>query len=326
MTEPRIPLVILGPTATGKSDIAVRVARRIGGRVINADSIQVYRGLDAGSCKPGPRLREAVRHYLVDVADPEEPFSAGRFAGLAARAIEECAADGAVPIIAGGTGLYLRALLEGIAPMPPRDEAIRSRLYERAGRESPAALHEELRKVDPGSAARIGPNDLQRIVRALEVAEATGRPLSEHLEAAAYRPGHRPAVKVGLSLDRASLYGRIDRRVDAIFEAGIVQEVRRLLDAGLSPRANALKALGYRETCACLRGETELPEAIELTRRNTRRFARRQLRWFARDPEIQWLPAAPPEGGERESEALAGRIEAIYTAVSRGPCGDAEVA
>jgi tRNA dimethylallyltransferase len=289
MAGPPELLVVLGPTATGKSDLAVRLARRLGGRVINADSVQVYRGLDAGSCKPPPEARESVPHYLIDVADPARPFSAGDFARMAEQAIAECRAAGAVPIVAGGTGLYLRALLHGLAPMPPRDDAVREALYTRARESSPATLHAELALVDPETAGRLGPNDLQRVVRALEVATLTGRPLSHHIRTEAFDPGRMVSLKIGLALDRGILNDRIDRRVDAIFEAGLVEEVRGLLRGGVPPGANAFKALGYREVIARLQEGGDPGQARELVKRNTRRYARRQMVWFRKEPGVIWL-------------------------------------
>ncbi len=289
MAVPPELLVVLGPTATGKSDLAVRLARRLEGRVINADSVQVYRGLDAGSCKPAAEARRSVPHYLIDVADPARPFSAGDFARLAEQAIGECRAAGAVPIVAGGTGLYLRALLHGLAPMPPRDDAVRETLYARARLSSPATLHAELALIDPETAGRLGPNDLQRVVRALEVATLTGRPLSDHIRTEAFDPRRIPSLKIGLTLERAILNNRIDRRVDAIFEAGLVEEVRRLLEGGIPAEANAFKALGYREVIALLRKGADPDQARELVKRNTRRYARRQMVWFRKEPGVIWL-------------------------------------
>ncbi|HKY33948.1 MAG TPA: tRNA (adenosine(37)-N6)-dimethylallyltransferase MiaA [Candidatus Polarisedimenticolia bacterium] len=312
-------LVILGPTATGKSELALRLARRLGGWIINADSIQVYRGLDAGSCKPSREARRLARHELIDVADPAEPFSAGTFARLAGEAIDACHAAGARPIVAGGTGLYLRALLHGIAPMPPRDEAVRAALYARAAAGPVPALHRELAAIDPVSASRIGPNDLQRIVRALEVHALTGRSLEHHIAASRFRPGRRPAVLIGLRMDKAALHRRIEARVDRMFEAGLVQEVRGLLASGVPASANALKALGYREAAAHIRAEIGLDDAIRLVKRNTRRYARRQRAWFGKEAGVHWLDVPDEAGGglrELEERAAAlldgsGRGEAV---------------
>lgn len=303
------PIVILGPTATGKTDLALLVARELGGRVIGADSIQVYRGLDIGSSKPSPGARRAVRHHMIDVADPAEPFSAGRFARMASAAIDACRRDGSVPVVAGGTGLYIRALLQGIASMPPRDQALRDRLYARARDGAPGALHEELAALDPAAASRIGRNDLQRIVRALEVLALTGRPLSEHIAQEAFSPGRVPALKIGLEMERTALYERIDNRVDAMFERGLVGEVHDLLSSGLSPEVNALKALGYREVLAHLRGEMNREQTIELVKRNTRRYARRQVLWFRREPDVRWFQV---DGGSARLEEVAAEVVALH--------------
>jgi tRNA dimethylallyltransferase len=296
MSHPAPLLVIVGPTATGKSDLAVRLARLLKGRVISADSVQVYRGLDAGSCKPPIEARAAVPHELIDVADPSEPFSAGRFERLATQAIQKARQQGETAIVAGGTGLYVRALLHGIAPMPPRDDAVRAALYARAESGTRADLHEELARVDPETAARLGENDLQRVVRALEIQMITGRPLSAHIREQAFSPGRLPAVLLGLTMDRATLDRRIDQRVDAIFANGIVDEVRGLLASGVPASANSLKALGYREVMAHLRGEHGLAATVDLVKRNTRRYARRQITWFRREPGVHWLDAG--EGPE----------------------------
>jgi len=308
-------IVIFGPTATGKSELAFHLARRIGGRVINADSIQVYRGLDAGSCKPPAQARRDVPHDLIDVADPVEPFSAGRFAREAATCIEACRAAGAIPIVAGGTGLYLRALLQGIAPMPPRDEALRQRLYDRARDSSPEALHDELRRLDPETAGRLGRRDLHRVVRALEVLGLTGVPMSRHIRENAFRPDALPALKIGLTMERRALYQRVNERVELIFRLGIVDEVRALLAAGVAPGCNAFKALGYREVLGHLRSETDLERTIDLVKRNTRRYARRQITWFRRETGAHWFQVGV--GGE-SLEAIARTVADMHGARASG--------
>ena len=309
------PIVVLGPTATGKSELAILLARRLGGRVISADSVQVYRGFDIGSAKPSPALRREVPHDLIDVADPRDDFSAGLFARLATEALEEGRQRGEVSIIAGGTGLYIRALLCGIAPMPPRDEELRRGLYARAGEASAGDLHDELARVDPAAAARIGRNDLQRIVRALEVVALTGRTLSEHIRAAAFRPDGLPALKVGLMAQRGELYRRIDHRVERIFASGLVAEVEGLLSSGVPVGCNAMKALGYREVLALVEGRIDLDEARVLLARNTRRYAKRQITWFRREPGVHWFDV---EGGPGRLAAIAVEVENLW----RGPgCG-----
>ncbi len=303
------PIVILGPTATGKSDLAILLARRLGGRVISADSVQVYRGFDIGSCKPAPALRRAIPHHLIDVADPRDDFSAGQFARLAMQALEEGRLRGEVSIIAGGTGLYIRALLCGIAPMPPRDEALRQSLYARARGQRPDDLHADLERADPVAAARIGRNDLQRIVRALEVVTLTGMTLSEHIRAAGFTPDGLPALKVGLTTERGELYRRIGARVDGIFASGLVAEVEGLLSSGVPEGCNAMKALGYREALALLKGRIDLAAAKELVARNTRRYAKRQITWFHREPAVRWFDVT---GGAERLEALASEVEDLW--------------
>jgi tRNA dimethylallyltransferase len=254
-------------------------------------------------------VRRAIPHDLMDVADPRQDFSAGEFARRATQALEEAARRGEVPIIAGGTGLYIRALLCGIAPMPPRDEALRQSLYARARGGSPEELHAELRLADPAAAARIGTNDLQRIVRALEVVTLTGRTLSEHIRAAGFAPGRLGALKVGLTARREELHRRIDERVEGIFAQGLVAEVEGLLSSGVPEGCNAMKALGYREVLSFLAGRTDLAAVKELVARNTRRYAKRQMTWFRREPEVHWFDIA---GGAERLEAIAGEVEDLW--------------
>ncbi len=308
----------MGPTATGKSELGILIARRVRGRIIGADSIQIYRGLDAGSGKPPRGAREEIPHDLIDIADPSEPFSAGSYARLAGEAIAMARASGRVAIVVGGTGLYLRALLRGIAPMPPRDESLRRRLYARASAGSSGSLHAELASKDPETAARIGSNDLQRIIRALEVLELSGRPMSRYLRESGFVVDRLPALKVGLTMDRDRLYHRVEQRVDGMFAAGLVAEVRELLSSGVPADANALKALGYREVVAHLRGDLDLPATVALVKRNTRRYARRQLMWFRREEGVHWFDV-----GEGSSclEAVAAEVVAMHAAMTTGNRG-----
>jgi len=303
------PIVVLGPTATGKSDLAILLARRLGGRVISADSVQVYRGFDIGSCKPPLAVRGAIPHHLIDVADPRDDFSAGEFARLASQSLEDGRRRGEVSIIAGGTGLYIRALLCGIAPMPPRDETLRESLYARARGPAPDDLHAELERADPATAGRIGRNDLQRIVRALEVVTLTGMTLSAHIRAAGFSADRLPSLKVGLTAERGELYRRIGARVEGIFASGLVAEVEGLLSSGVPVGCNAMKALGYREVLGLLRGETDLASTKELVARNTRRYAKRQIAWFRREPVVHWFDVA---GGQGRLEAIASEVEDLW--------------
>ncbi len=301
--------MILGATATGKTGLAVRLARALDGEVIGADSVQIYRGLDAGTSKPSAAARAEIPHHLIDVADPGESYSAGRFAREAAGAIDRIARAGRTPIVVGGTGLYLRALLKGIAPLPPRDDVVRGRLYERAAREARESLHDELSRVDPVTAARLGRRDLQRVVRALEVFELTGEPLAAHIaRQGTQAAGTAPIASMtcGLRMPRPALYDRINTRVERIFEAGIVEEVGGLLSGGLDPGAASLKALGYREVVAHLRGEYDRARCIELVQRNTRHYARRQMIWFGREPGVSWFDVR--DGSPQDLDDIASQV------------------
>lgn len=282
-------VVIVGPTATGKSDLALAVARRFGGEIVGVDSAQVYRGLDAATGKPSRADRASIPHHLIDVADPGSDFSAGDYARLAEEAIDRIRSAGRLPVLAGGTGLYLRALLRGLADLPRRDAAVRDALRIWAARRDPSALHRMLGALDPQAASALPLRDTQRIVRAIEVVLATGRPYSAGVAAQPFTADRFDAIKIGLLASRDILGARIDRRVQAFFDAGLIVEVRRLLDAGVPLSANSLKALGYREVFAHLRGEIGLEETVALVKRNTRRYAKRQLTWFRREPGVVWF-------------------------------------
>lgn len=304
---PAIPplVVIVGPTATGKSALAVALALRLGGEIIGADSMQVYRGLDAATAKPEARLRKAVPHHLIDVAEPGQDFSMGDFVRLAEAAIAGIAARAHLPIVVGGTGLYVRGLLKGPFEGPRRNEPLRERLRAVAGRRGGPFLHRMLLRVDAEAARRIQPNDPQRIVRALEVWLLTRRTLSEWFREEGFAADRYPSVKIGLDLPREELYRRIDDRVGGFVAGGLFDEVDRLIRDGRPRTANAFKALGYREALAVLDGRLERPEAVELIRRNTRRYAKRQLTWFRKEPGVVWLDAL------RGAEDLAEEAEAL---------------
>lgn len=265
--------------------------------------MQIYRGLDRGTSKPGPEARSRVPHHGIDLADPGQDFSLGDFVRAAERAIEEIRGRGRLPVLVGGTGLYLRGLLKGIVEAPRRDETMRARLLSIAGRGGAGHLHRLLARVDPFSAARLRPADRQRVARALEVYFTRRRRLSDLIRESPFGPDRYPAVKVGLGMRREDLYRRIDERVGRIFEAGLVEELRGLLAAGCRESSNAFKALGYRETLRHLRGEIGLAEAIELTRRNTRRYAKRQWTWFRKEEGVTWF-VINPDGEDRFVEPL----------------------
>ena len=285
--RPRL-VVIVGPTASGKSRLAIDVALAVGGEIVSADSQQVYRGMDIGTGKVSEAERTLVRHHLIDVCDPHEDMTAARFTELADRAIADAAARGTPVVVAGGTGLYVRALLLGLFAGPPADPDLRARL--RA--EGLPALRQRLAAADPTSAARIDANDEKRTIRALEVLELTGEPMSVHQE----RHDHRrvepryPARVIGIDPPRAELYRRIDSRVDEMMAAGLLDEVRRLRAAGVGPAMRSQLAIGYAELHRHLDGVLPLGESIRLIQRNSRHYARRQLSWYRGDPAVEWHP------------------------------------
>jgi tRNA dimethylallyltransferase len=286
-------LVVVGPTAVGKSEFALQACMRLGGEILSVDSMQVYRGLDRATAKPDAAARRRVPHHGIDVADPGRDFSLGDFVRLAEGAIETIRGRGRLPVLVGGTGLYLRGVLKGIADAPPRDEALRARLRGVAARRGPGSLHRMLQRVDPEAASRLPARDRQRVARALEVFFTARRGLSDLLRAAPFGPDRFTAVKIGLSMDREILYRRIDARVIGFFRAGLLDEIRSVLQAGCPETANAFKALGYREALRHLRGEIPLQDAILLTQRNTRRYAKRQWTWFRREDEVVWFDVDP---------------------------------
>ncbi len=285
-------MVIVGPTGSGKSDLALRLAERTGGEIVSADSQQVYAGMDIGTGKASADERARVPHHLLDVCRPDEEMTAARFVDLADAAIAAIAARGRPVIVAGGTGLYVRALLLGIFAGPAADPALRGRLIAEAAAGGGAPmLWERLAVADPAAAARIERADLKRIVRALEVLELTGIPISEHQRQHDHRsvPPRYPARLVGLAPpERATLYARIDTRVDGMLAAGWADEVRRLRAAGYGPGLRSQQAIGYAELHSFLDGAVAEAEAVRLIKRNSRRYARRQLSWYRGDTRVEW--------------------------------------
>jgi tRNA dimethylallyltransferase len=288
-------LVLLGPTGTGKSDVAVELARHIDGEIVGCDALQVYREFDVATDKPPPESRRAVPHHLVDSFDPRTDFSLADYVREADRAIHRINGRGHVPLVVGGTGMYLRGLLSGIVDAPSRDPELRERLRAIARRRGLPRLHRWLNRLDPQSAARIGPGDVQRIVRALELVLKGEGTWSERLRDqgtwSTDRERYR-ALKIGLDMDRERLGRGIDARVERFFECGLVDEVRRLLQDGVSEQANAFKAIGYREVLQAIRSGLPPEQTVEEIRRNTRRYAKRQRTWFRKEPGVVWLDAA----------------------------------
>jgi tRNA dimethylallyltransferase len=284
-------VTVLGPTAVGKSAFGLELARRLGGEIVNADALQAYRGLEVGTAKPTPSERREIPHHLVDVLEPGERFSAGEFARRAREAIADIESRGAQPIVVGGSGLYLRALLEGLSPVPRGDAALRLELEERLRTVGLAALYGELRELDPETAERLEPADRQRILRALEVALASGRPLSSWIRERPFGEERLPAFRIGLTLPRAILYDRIADRVRRMIGQGWIHEVEAMLGRGIEPEAPAFQAIGYRQLVRYLAGDWTLEEALDDIIRATRRYAKRQLTWFRKERDVRWISA-----------------------------------
>ncbi len=282
-------LILAGPTAVGKSALAMAVARAAPGEIVAADCMQVYRGLDIGTGKPSPHDRAAVPHHLVDVCDPTESFSAHEFARRAQGAVDAIASRGRLPVLVGGTGLYLRAFLKGSLAGRGAEPALRLRLMQEARERGADALFTRLRAVDPASAARIHPADLVRIVRALELAETTGRRPSEMRPALWDGPQRSNAVMVVLARERAELWALIDARCRRMWEGGLLDEVRALLARGLAAEARPLQAIGYRQAVAVLLGGLAEREGLAAMQRATRQYAKRQLTWYRREPAAEWV-------------------------------------
>ena len=280
---------VVGPTATGKTHLAVELALRFSGEVISADSMQIYRGLDIGTAKPTLEEMQGVPHYLVGFLDPSQPFSVAEYVRLASEAAADIRKRGKLPIIAGGTGLYVSSFLKGLNFSPEgRDDALRSLLREKAKRDGPQSLVEELRTFDPESAARIHPNNVGRVIRAIEVYRVTGVTMSEQMRRSREAPSVYDAAVIGLAYrDRTKLYDAIERRVDRMMEAGLLQEAESVYT--MEHPATAAQAIGYKEFFPYFRGECTLEEAIETVKRESRRYAKRQLTWFRREESVEWI-------------------------------------
>jgi tRNA dimethylallyltransferase len=280
-------VAVVGPTASGKSELAIELARRIGGEVVNADSMQLYRGMDIGTAKVAERDRRGVVHHLLDVLDVTEPASVAQFQVAARTTITECHERGVVPILVGGSALYVRAVLDRFV-FPGTDARLRSRLQTELALRGPVALHDRLRAVDPLAASQILAGNARRVVRALEVIELTGKPFVASLPA--YDYVHAPVVQIGLGVPRPLLDARIEQRVQRMWAAGLVDEVRTLERAGLRRGRTASRALGYAQVLAHLAGQVSEEQAYANTVTRTRRFARKQDGWFRKDSRIRWLP------------------------------------
>lgn len=309
------PLIaIVGPTGSGKSALSLRVCASIGGEVVNCDSLQIYRHFDIGTAKLPLEAREGVPHHLIDILDPDQLFTAGAYARAARTVLAGVRDRGRVPVVAGGTGFYLRALLDGLFPGPSGDAALRERLAVRH-RRRPGSLHRLLLRFDPGTAARVHPNDLPKLTRALEIRlltrQAASRVFAERSRDALQ--GFR-VLKIGLNPRRDALYARLDRRTAAMFDGGLIREVRGILALGYPPSSKPFESHGYRQAIQLLNSELNPTEAIASARRNTRHYAKRQVTWFKREPEIEWFGGF---GEEPEvQEAIVERVRNFLAAGS----------
>ena len=294
---------LLGPTAVGKTEVACGVAESLGGEVISCDSMQVYRFMDVGTAKASREIRSKVPHHLLDVVNPDEEFSVSDFRRRALKTIGQIHKRGMVPVIAGGSGLYYKSLIDGLFPAPGRDRRLRQELSEEAEEKGSPFLHKRLKKVDPQAASKIHPNNLRRIIRALEVYSLTGKPISELKKKTAGIAAKYKIKIVGLNMPRPLLYERIDKRVEGMFKKGLVAEVKRLVkDNLIGP--TAAQSLGYKEVLGYLSGQYDREEAVSMLKKNTRHFARRQLTWFRNDKRIKWIEIGPGE----DAQSVAGKV------------------
>jgi len=282
---------IVGPTGSGKTSLAMTLAERLGAEIVNADSRQLYLGMNIGTAKPTAEERCRVPHHLIDVRAPNDPLDVAEFVAMARAAIVDIAGRGSRALVVGGSGFYLRALRGGIFSGPSASSEIRREFEQVAAERGIPFLHDELMRIDPPSASRIQRNDLYRIVRALEVYRITGIPISAHQEAHRFAEREFDTLTIALEVPRAQLYQNINARFDAMIAEGFVDEVRRLLAAGYSPERPPLSTIGYREIASYLRGEMTLGAGVELAKRKTRQFAKRQLTWFRHEPEVTWVDA-----------------------------------
>jgi tRNA dimethylallyltransferase len=302
-------LVIAGPTAAGKSQVALQLALQLGGEIVSADSVQVYRGLDIGTAKASPEDRALVPHHLLDIVDPHQNYTVADFQRDAREEIGRIVSRGRVPVLAGGTGLYIRALLRGYAfSEAGENKDLRRKLYEEAQLHGPEVLHKRLAAIDPESASGIHPHDLRRQLRALEVFAQSRRPISGQKLNTAGASGY-DALMFVLYRPREELYQRIEQRVEKMLAKGLVEEVKTLLDGGVSAECKAMQSLGYRRIVACLQGMMTLPAAVELIKRDTRRYAKRQLTWFRGESDAVWIDLA--------KTGIDGAVENICAASGR---------
>ena len=282
-------IAIMGPTDVGKSGLVLQLAKDLGGEIVNADSMQIYRFMDIGTAKPTAEERAEAVHHLLDIVDPDEDFDASIYSQLAREAINSLVEEGRVAIVVGGTGLYLKALFHGLFPTGYSNQRIRKRLSREGEKDGGVKLYEKLKKIDPSTARRLHPNDLFRITRALEVWECTGKPMSVLQKEHSFKENPFITLKIGLKRPRSELYKRINQRVEEMMELGLLAEVRELLDRGYGPHLKSMQALGYRHMVQHLVNGMKIAEALRTMKRDTRHYAKRQMTWFGGDQEIKWF-------------------------------------
>ncbi len=287
-SKPKL-VIICGPTGSGKTAVAIAMATAFKGEIINADSMQVYRFMNIGTAKPSPTEQARIRHHLIDIIDPDDSFNAALFAKIASEKVVDIHEQGIVPFVVGGTGLYIKALVHGLFDAKATDPEIRNRLKKQALEQGTIALYERLQRYDRTAARRIHPNDIFRIIRALEVYEITGKAISDYHKEHRFKEQPFEFLKLGLDVNRETLYQRINRRVEEMIMAGLVNEVKSLLKMGYTPELKSMQSIGYRHIIAFLEGRLSWEQTLKIFKRDTRRYAKRQLTWFKHDSEIHWL-------------------------------------
>jgi tRNA dimethylallyltransferase len=308
-------VVLLGPTAVGKSRVAVPMARHFGTEVLAADSRQIYRGMDIGTDKPTPEERQGIPHRLIDLLNPDQAASTGWYRQKAVEEIARLYETRRLPLIVGGTGLYIRTLIRGLCAAPPADPAIRAELTERCRALGRDRLYADLVRVDPDTAARLHPNDESKVIRALEVFRLTGEPLSRAQERHAFQDRAFTPLLIGLHRPRQALYERIEARIDWQLRHGMIEETQQLLSRGYQRESGAMKGLGYRQVSAYLAGEYDYTEMVRRFKRDTRHFAKRQMTWFRKEPGIEWIEVEDGDALERTVHQVMARIDRFLTSL-----------
>jgi tRNA dimethylallyltransferase len=283
-------IVIVGPTAVGKTKVAIKLAQKVNGEIISADSMQIYKYLDIGTAKPTTEEMEGIKHYMIDIVEPDQEYSVAMYKEMALKCIDNVIKNNKIPIIVGGTGLYIKTVVENIEFSETiSDWEYRKELSDKAEKEGDEFLHKKLEDIDPEAAAKIHKNDLKRIIRALEVFKYTGKPISYHQQISKQNPSKYEFIMFGLTMNREKLYRRIDQRVNNMIEGGLIQEVKKLIDIGISDKSIAMQGLGYKEMLEYFSGTKTIDEVTDIIKRDSRRYAKRQLTWFRRNASINWI-------------------------------------